>query len=79
MYSFPRLYGTHDMACLVDPNDVTLCKEECSFRTLIPCEDEDMYNLCITYMAEQNIPYPTEVPELVNLYLHVREAIKRLI
>ena len=79
LYLFPELCGTHDMAYVVDNQDLEVCKQDCTFRKAIPCEDEDVYYLCTNIMAEFGMLAPMSVSECLVLYLDLRSNIHRAI
>ncbi|XP_038133904.1 uncharacterized protein LOC119778637 [Cyprinodon tularosa] len=74
MYALPQLYGTRDFLSLVEDEHIQLCKDECVFRQLIPC-DPDVYGLCNILMSESHLTLPRDPYQAVNLYRHLREAI----
>ena len=76
MYCIPHLYGTRDMGHPVMEEYVEFCKEECVFRRSIPCEDLDIFDACVTLMAEFNWRYPDSVDDSTNLYLQFRRMIR---
>ena len=76
MYCFPQLYGTQDMKIDVDEASVDRCRQECKFRSAIPCQDADVYELCTITMSECNLAIPIKDPyECINLYLQLRQNI----
>ncbi|KAJ4927905.1 hypothetical protein JOQ06_015706 [Pogonophryne albipinna] len=74
MYAVPDLYRTRDYLSPVEDEHVQLCKNECVFRLVIPC-DPDVYELCHIFMGESHLTPPTDPYQAVNLYMHLREAI----
>lgn len=79
MYSCPLLYGAEDECCAVDTTDLDICKQHCIFRTLQPCEDEDVYNLCLTLMMQHNLSLPNDPSCGVELYRKLRMEIMALL
>ena len=75
MFALPELYGTRDCLSPIEDGDFQLCKNECIFRQTKPC-DPDLYELCNIFMAESNLTLATDPYQAVNLYMHLREAIR---
>ena len=75
MFALPELYGTRDCLSPIEDGDFQLCKKECIFRQTKPC-DSDLYEQCNIFMAESNLTLATDPYQAVNLYMHLREAIR---
>ncbi|CAL8273826.1 unnamed protein product [Gadus morhua 'NCC'] len=75
MFALPEHYGTRDFLSPIEDYDFQLCKNECIFRQTKPC-DPDLYELCNIFMAESNLTLATDSYQAVNLYMHLREAIR---
>ncbi|KAK0135212.1 hypothetical protein N1851_028967 [Merluccius polli] len=78
MYALPELYLVRDHLCPVQSEHLDVCRNECRFRKPIPC-DKDVYSVCIDFMVELNLQLPGDPYQAVNLYMHLREAIKSVL
>lgn len=74
MYTVPSLYDAQDKLKPVDADEVALCKEECTPKSQIPC-DETVYELSVLLMQENHWNRPTDAFEAAELYTLLREAI----
>ncbi|XP_038071286.1 uncharacterized protein LOC119740150 [Patiria miniata] len=74
MYSMPQLYGTQNFLVPVQPDEIEVCESECTFKSPYPC-DRDVFDLCITLMAEAGITAPTNPREGQDLYHFLRTEI----
>ena len=79
LYSCPELQGATDHIQAVDPNDIAPCRANCMSRRLCPCEDEDIYELCLMLMVERNFMHPIDAWQALDLYVQLRDVIKTLI
>ncbi|XP_034018176.1 uncharacterized protein LOC117503115 [Thalassophryne amazonica] len=59
MYTVPSLYGAEDKLKLVEPEEVAVCKEECTPKSQIPC-DETVYDLSVLLMQENQWGHPSD-------------------
>ncbi|PIK51443.1 hypothetical protein BSL78_11682 [Apostichopus japonicus] len=75
MYSCPELYGTRDYLHRVEPLEVLVCREECTFKGEFPC-DEDFFHLCCILMEENNLQEPSSPFDAVTLYLNLRNILR---
>ena len=78
MYRLPALYGSRDYLCEVLPEEVEMCKLQCLFRELVPC-DRDVYDMCNILMRENGHEFPKDPDSSVELYLELRRQINNLI
>jgi hypothetical protein len=67
------------LAYHISEDDLDLCKNECTFRTLIPCEDADIYYMCINIMAVQNLALPGNAYDALNLYTDLRDHLRHFV
>ena len=79
MYSCSHLYGAEDECCAVDTADVDLCKQCCTFRVSRPCEDEQVYELCLAAMSQHNLSLPNDAHYGIELYRKLRMEINALL
>jgi hypothetical protein len=78
MYTVPELYAAQDYQINVCQEDINNCKEECTFRKSIAC-DEDLFHLCCEIMGQQNLPLPNDPYKALDLYIDLRRHIKNLL
>jgi hypothetical protein len=71
MYYVPQLYGSTDYVCTVSQEEIAVCRERCTMRSCVPC-DEDVYEFCLIIMGEYNLKIPKDATEAVDLYLQLR-------
>jgi hypothetical protein len=74
MYTSPELYGTQDFLCSADAPKVELCEQECLKKSVIPC-DEAVFDACVMLMLRDNLNFPNDAAEAIELYLHLRGEI----
>ena len=72
MYRLPSLYSSQDYMCPVPENEVELCENECIFREAIPC-DPDAFQLLTMIVAQQNLSYPLNATQAIELYIKLRQ------
>ena len=51
-------------------DDIAICRDEVVFRLAMPC-DNDVYNICIVLMKQNNLQFPVDADEALNLYTYV--------
>ncbi|RXM35362.1 hypothetical protein EOD39_4163 [Acipenser ruthenus] len=78
MYLVPELWGTPNYLNLVDVQDLQLCKQMCTFRCPIPC-NEDVFDLYMMIMEEHNLSFQNEAFGAVELYTHLRTILMSLL
>jgi hypothetical protein len=76
MYGMPELYNTHNYLKAVPHVEIQICKSECIFRHTCPC-DEDVRDLCVIFMREDNIDWPSDPYEGIHVYLFLRDSIRQ--
>lgn len=74
MYSMPQLYAAEDKLQDVLPEEVAVCKEECTPKGQYPC-DETVFELCFLLMAENVLSPPTDACSATELYSRLRTEI----
>ena len=74
MYGLPHLYGTRSYLNHVQPVYIEACREECTFRGQLPCE-EDFYELFMIYVEELNKGFPQTTDDAVELYMDIRHQL----
>lgn len=74
MYRLPNLYNTRDFLNPVLPNEIAVCRDECTFRSDKPC-DEEFFELCMIYTDELNTAMPRNANDAIELYLSIRTKI----
>lgn len=74
MYSMPQLYAAEDKLQGVLPEEVAVCKEECTSKGQFPC-DETLFELCILLMAENVWSPPMDAYSATELYSLLRNEI----
>jgi len=79
MFSCSHLYAAEDQRCAVDTADVELCRQRCTFRVSRPCEDEEVYELCLAAMTQNNLSLPNDVHYALDLYRKLRLEINALL
>ena len=81
MYEVPEIYGAADCLMDVDPEKLEVCVESdlCVGKPDIPCEDNDMYELCLDEMATNNLDIPNNIDEALTLYHTLRPIMRNLI
>ena len=75
LYMLPEMHGTRDFICEVRQQDAIQCKQTCRFRGATPCEDNDIYQLCLALMNENGLTLPRDAYSAVDLYLVLRREI----
>ena len=73
-YAVPNLYGAQNFGQQVDNTRIDLCLEDCSFKDY-PC-DEDFYHICIELMTEHNLLMSTDIYQITDLYLKLRQLVR---
>ena len=73
LYAVPNLYGAQNFVQQVDNTRIDLCLEDCSFKDY-PC-DEDLYHICIELMTEHNFLMSTDIYQITDLYLKLRQLV----
>ena len=71
LYNIPQLYGSQDYKYNVPELKIEACKQECVFKTNIPC-DPDFYDLCNMFMDENDWEFPQSADEACELYLNLK-------
>lgn len=77
MFSAPQIYEARDYKREVSLERLVACKEECVVLNF-PC-DEDVYNLCNIILEEQNLFLTGDPYQAVDVYISLRNEIKRLL
>ena len=77
MYEAPELYGAHDHLANVTEDEIQVCKSECIMREMCPCEDKDVFQLCVLVMGERNLELPSDAYQATDLYLLLRTTIRQ--
>ncbi|KAL7373453.1 hypothetical protein ABVT39_007148 [Epinephelus coioides] len=68
LFSMPQLYGAaEDKLQSVLPEEVAVCKEECTPKGQYPC-DETVFELCILLIGENGWSPPVDAYTAVELY-----------
>ncbi|KAJ8037931.1 hypothetical protein HOLleu_18876 [Holothuria leucospilota] len=75
MYNLPNQFGGTDHLQNVSRQQVRLCKDECTFRGRLPC-DETVFEIACTIMAEHNISPPEDTKEAEEIYKILRRYIR---
>ncbi|KAJ8040865.1 hypothetical protein HOLleu_15291 [Holothuria leucospilota] len=75
MYDLPNQFGGTDHLQNVSRQQVRLCKDECTFRGRLPC-DETVFEIACTIMAEHNISPPKDTKEAEEIYKILRRYIR---
>lgn len=78
MFHVPQLYETVDYITQITENDLLLPREACLFSDNIPC-DVDVYELAMEIMNEMGLSQPILPNDAVDLYIVLRNEIKKLI
>lgn len=74
MYMAPHLWGAED--CLIPlTEDLTTCKDSCTFVSSVPC-DVDVFDLCTIIMKESSLEFPSTASQALDLYFHLRDAVR---
>ncbi|VDI55423.1 Hypothetical predicted protein [Mytilus galloprovincialis] len=71
MYRIPDMYDSRSYLNPVLPNQIAVCREECTFRDEKPC-DAKFFELCMIYLEELNKQLPDNRDDAVALYLTLR-------
>lgn len=71
MYAVPDLYGAQNFLQPVDPREVEICQEECTYKDY-PC-DEDVFHLCVELMAEHGLVLSDDIYQITDLYIRLHE------
>ena len=79
LFFFPEIRGAHDEGCQIITNDMAVCNRHCSFRASTPCEDQDVYDLCILLVAQHNYRIATNAYEGLHMYKQLRQDILSLL
>lgn len=78
LYTLPELYETRDYRQLTNEIYVQACKEECVFKTEIPC-DKDVYELCCHLIRKNGWQKANDAISARELYIQLREEILHLL
>ena len=70
----PKLHAAEDKLQSVLPEEVAVCKEECTPKGQYPC-DETVFELCFHLMAENVLSPPTDAYSATELYSLLRNEI----
>ena len=77
LYSCPELQGAKDHIQSIDPNDIAQCRANCWSRQLRPCENEDIYELCLMIMVDIHVHAPDScLASLESIYAQLRDVLK---
>ena len=76
LYTAPQISGREDRLKLLDQEEVDLCKEECTPKGQLPC-NETVYDLSVLLMQENGWNTPKDAFEAAELYTLLREEIKK--
>ncbi|KAJ8284258.1 hypothetical protein COCON_G00031080 [Conger conger] len=74
MYTVPQVYGAEDKLKTVDLEEVVVCKDECTPKSQLPC-DETVFELCVLLMQENGWDAPTDAFDAAELYTSLRTVI----
>ncbi|XP_062873125.1 uncharacterized protein LOC134334643 [Trichomycterus rosablanca] len=75
MYCMPQIYGAgEDKLKYVLPEEVTVCKEECTPKSQFPC-DETVFELCALLIDENGWDAPVDAYHAAELYILLRNQI----
>ncbi|XP_061096945.1 uncharacterized protein LOC133127793 [Conger conger] len=74
MYTVPQVYGAEDKLKTVDLEEVVVCKDECTPKSRLPC-DETVFELCVLLMQENGWDAPTDAFDAAELYTSLRTVI----
>ena len=72
LYSLPELHGTHSYLCPVSKEEMDVYSKDCTFRKSIQC-DEDVFEMCSIFVAENNFAFPSTADKAVVLYMELRQ------
>lgn len=78
MFQLPEVYGTRGYLKHVEQDRIDLCKEECQFTDEFPC-DQDLFEYCCQTMITNRWEAPGNPEAALNLYMNLRERIRRYI
>ena len=78
MYSLPQIYNTRDYSHPIDGRKLVLCRNEARPKPAIPC-DATIYELCQTVIEENGWIFPSEPQKMVELYVSLRDEIRRML
>ncbi|CAK6970288.1 uncharacterized protein LOC119785590 [Scomber scombrus] len=75
LYTAPQISGGEDRLKLFNQEEVDLCKEECTPKGQLPC-DETVYDLSTLLVQENGWNTPKDAFEAAELYTLLREEIQ---
>lgn len=75
LYSLPHLQNTYDYLQPVDADVLDVFSDECNTFSTLVC-DEDVFQLCQMYMAENSWTPPIDHVAATDLYIKLRDAIR---
>ncbi|KAF3859846.1 hypothetical protein F7725_000101, partial [Dissostichus mawsoni] len=76
MYSFPELHSAEDRLKPIAVEEVNLCTQECTPKGQFPC-DKTVFELCCLLMAENGWDDPADPFAAADLYILLRDEIRR--
>lgn len=78
MHAVSSILNSRDYTCQLNAEDMRACRENATFKSVIPC-NKDIYDLCIILMRESSIMPPNDATSVSTLYMHLRTIIKSLL
>ncbi|KAJ8047915.1 hypothetical protein HOLleu_00032 [Holothuria leucospilota] len=75
MYDAPEIFEAEDYICRVPEEELHECREECNFKSDIPC-DEDLHELCLLLIHENDLQIPTNGEEARQIYRFLRPILR---
>ncbi len=78
LYFLPGLWGADDYLHNVSDGDIEACRRRCVFRESVPC-DIDVFEMSMYIVAEQDLEFPSDPNEGVELYMILRRALRDLV
>lgn len=71
MYLVPELYNTVDYLCQIPEGELNHSEHHCVHRRDIAC-DQDVFTLCTSVMAQNDLHVPVDAYKAIDLYLCLR-------
>ena len=62
----PTRVTLNPQLCPVSKEEIEVCSDDCNCRKSIPC-DEDVFEMCSIFIAENNFAFPSTADEAVAL------------
>ena len=81
MYELPEMYETEECLIAADLNKLEICIDSDLYvkKPNIPCQDEDMFELCLEEMVANNLNVANNSTEARTLYNVLRPIIRNRI